>query len=436
MKILMNKYALAALTVVLTIGSGNTQEGEYQVACIGFYNVENLFDIYNSADVVNSEFNPDDKEFSQVVVVEEDRPKGRKKFKEEFIYMKDARVTEDGHTEFLISEFNMEGQSEEEANSGFAQWQSMEQLELDIRDEDNTPDGFRRYTEEVYQAKLENLSSIIAELGSDLTPDGPAILGLAEIENISVVEDLVKHSNIADKNYEVIQRNSLDRRGVDVAMIYQPKYFRADEVRSIPVVVYEKSRKENPDRVFTRDILYVKGKFLGEEMHVFVNHWSSRRGGESGSSYLREAAAAEVKKVCDQITAENKDADIIIMGDLNDDPNNKSVSSVLQTKYKKEDIKSGDLYNPWLSQLKKGKGTLAYAGAWNLFDQIIVSSGLVNAKSDEFRFYDAKSYSRGDMTQKISPYMGSPYRSYGGSRFIGGFSDHFPTYIILLKKVS
>ncbi len=434
----MRNYFLPMIAGVLFTVNANAQNDEYQVACIGFYNVENLFDVYNSADIVNSEYTPDDKEFSQVVVVDGEKPKGRKRFKEEFIYMRDARVTDDGKTEFLISEYNVEGQDagEEDAGREYADWQSMEQLELDIRDDDNTPDGFRRYTEEVYQSKLENLSSIIAKLGSDLTPDGPAILGLSEIENEGVVNDLVAHPNIADRNYQVIHRNSLDRRGVDVAMIYQPKYFTVEEVRSIPVIAYEKSKKEYPDRIFTRDILYVKGIFLGEEMHVFVNHWSSRRGVESASSYLREAAAAAVKEVCDQITAEHKDADIIIMGDLNDDPNSKSVSSVLQTKYKKEEIKSGDLYNPWLAQLKKGQGTLAYGGAWNLFDQIIVSSGLVNAGADEFRFYDAKSYSRGDMTQKISPYMGSPYRAYGGSRFIGGYSDHFPTYIVLLKKIS
>lgn len=302
----------------------------------------------------------------------------------------------------------------------------------EVRDEEFTPEGRKLYNSNVYAEKLNNLSKVISELGTEMTPDGVAVLGVAEIENRSVLEDLAKQESIADRNYKIVHYDSPDKRGVDVGLLYQEKYFKPlySEALEVPLVLKDGEEKS------TRDILWVYGLFDNEPVHIFVNHWPSRYGGQKASNYLRETAAAVAANVIDSLTEEDPKSKIILMGDLNDDPVNTSVTKVLGAKDLDKKHKEGDLVNPWTSLYKKGNGTLAWRDTWNLFDQIIISSELLNKSSGSYFFYRAEVYNKQYMYQTSGRYKGYPFRTYGGGTYLGGYSDHFPVFIYLLKEVN
>lgn len=301
-----------------------------------------------------------------------------------------------------------------------------------VRDEEFTPKGARLYDTKIYQDKLGKLSKIISLLGKEESPDGVALLGVAEIENKSVLEDLVKHPTIAHRKYEIVHYDSPDKRGIDVGLLYNPKYFKVLE--SAPLLV-NMTRKDDGERVYTRDILWVHGELDGESIHVLVNHWPSRRGGEAASSYLREGAARVCKEKVQKIYEQEPYAKILIMGDMNDDPTNASVKKVLNTEAKKQKLKKQGLFNPWEDNYKAGDGTLAYRDAWNLFDQIILSHGAtVKDKEGGYFFYNAKIFKKPFMFEKAGRYKGYPLRTYAGGKYKGGYSDHFPVYVSLIKE--
>jgi hypothetical protein len=300
-----------------------------------------------------------------------------------------------------------------------------------VNDDEYTPEGARGYTGKIFKDKLSKLSDVISLMGTDYTPDGMAILGMAELENRSVLEALVKEPKLVEKNYGIVHYDSPDLRGVDVALLYHPKYFR--ETYSEPLFVPLKGNEGKG--YFTRDILYVEGYLIDEKVHIFVNHWPSRRGGEEASAPGRALAASVAKHKIDSVLALNPDAKIILMGDLNDDPISPSVAKVLGAKGKKEDVKPGQLYNPWVDPYKKGIGTLAYQDAWGLFDQIIISYGWLKKEQKGYHFHKAEIFNREFMVQKTGKYKGYAMRTYDGNRYAGGYSDHFPTYIILAKPV-
>ncbi len=302
--------------------------------------------------------------------------------------------------------------------------------DLEKNDEDFLPNGSYKYNSKVYHDKLNNLSSILAQLGTEITPDGAALIGVCEVENKSVLVDLVKEKNIANRNYEIVHYDSPDERGIDVGLLYNPKYFKVLDSKNLYVQLPDRDGRTN----YTRDILWVKGTFLGEEMHVFVNHWPSRRGGEAKSSPLREMASAVAKKKIDEIQTANPNAKIVLMGDLNDDPVNNSVKKILGAKGSKEGMKSKGFYNPWMTMYKNGIGTLAYNDAWNLFDQIIVSGAMVNDNTEGFQFYKAKIFKRDYMFSTEGRYKSYPKRAYSFGTYIGGYSDHLPTYLIMVRE--
>ena len=206
------------------------------------------------------------------------------------------------------------------------------------RDEDFTPNGKLAYSAQVYAEKLSNLSHVISELGTEYTPDGPALLGVSEIENRSVLEDFVKQPKIKNRDYQIVHYESPDKRGIDVGLLYHPKYFNVLSSGKItPKLYYDQKQKEGAERdsVWTRDMLWVKGKLDGDLVYVIVCHWPSRRGG----SYLREGAAKFCKNYIRQIQEDNPSARIIIMGDLNDDPVSPSVKNVIMAKGNKDQVK-------------------------------------------------------------------------------------------------
>lgn len=294
-----------------------------------------------------------------------------------------------------------------------------------------TPGGSKAYTSAVFNEKLQHLATVISQIGTEINPDGPALLGTAEIENAFVLDTLLKHPLIANRNYAFVHYDSKDARGVDVALIYNPKYFKV--LKSLPL--YVRLPEGAKDYFYTRDILWVTGLLDGERTHIFVNHWPSRFGGEKKSEPGRMAAAATVRKFMDTIISRDPMAKIIVMGDLNDDPTNNSIVKGLQATADSTNLKMGQLYNPWVSLYKKGQGTLAYQNAWSLFDQILVSEGLLDKKQKGFFFYKNFIFKKDYLIENLGTYRGYPMRTYSGEVYRGGYSDHLPTYIVLLKKV-
>lgn len=302
------------------------------------------------------------------------------------------------------------------------------------RDYDFTPTGKLLYNSKVYQEKLGNLSQVVSELGTDLTPDGAALLGVAEIENRKVLEDFAIQPKIKDRNYKIVHYESLDKRGIDVGLLYNPKYFEVIKSGKItPKLFYDKkSDAEERDTVFTRDMLWVKGRLDGDIVHVIVCHWPSRRGG----SYLREGAARYCKEFIAGIQDENPRAKIIVMGDLNDDPVSPSVKDVINAKDKKGQVKKGGFYNPWGKLYKAGIGTLAYRDSWNLFDQILLSQSITENDKEGYYFYKNSIFNKSYLISKGGRFKGYPFRTYSFGKYVGGYSDHLPVCVYLIKKIA
>ena len=300
-----------------------------------------------------------------------------------------------------------------------------------INDEDFLPDGPKNYNSKVYWTKVQHLATVISQIGTDINPDGVAFIGVAEIENDTVLNDLIHHPLLKDRNYGIVHYDSRDIRGVDVAFLYNPKYFAVLNSKKLFVQLPEGAKTS----FFTRDVLWVKGILNGDTIHVFVNHWPSRVGGEQRSTPGRFAAAQVDKNMIDSIEKYKPGAKIIVMGDLNDDPVNESVTKVLGARGKIADVKPSGLYNPWVDLYKKGIGTLAYQDAWGLFDQIIINYPWLDKNQDGYFYYQPHIFNKEFMVENIGKYKGYPMRTWDGNIFRGGYSDHFPTYIVLLKKV-
>lgn len=296
----------------------------------------------------------------------------------------------------------------------------------DVRDEEFTPDGKKSWNAQRYEDKLSKMSSIISVMGDTVSNPGPAIIGLCEVENRTVLEDLVNHPNLKAYNYQIVHQDSPDKRGIDVALLYRPSYFKVNNVDALPLYIYD---QEDGDRIYTRDQLLVSGQINGEKIHVIVNHWPSRYGGEERSRPSRKAAAHLTRSIVDSLQSINKDANIVVMGDLNDDPNNISVKDELRAVVKSE-LSDTDLYNPLAEKHQEGVGTLCYRGYWNMFDQVIISQNLLN-KTSGLQFKEAFIYDSEQLREPKGKYKGYPLRTFVGNRYMGGYSDHFPVFIVL-----
>jgi predicted extracellular nuclease len=299
-----------------------------------------------------------------------------------------------------------------------------------INDEEFLPNGPRNYNGRIYFDKLNKLATVISEIGTEINPDGPAILGVAEVENDTVLNDLVHNKLIEKRGYKIVHYDSKDARGIDVGLLYNPKYFTVEASDKLFVQLPGGSK----DSYFTRDVLWVKGKLDGETIHIYVNHWPSRVGGEVRSAPARAAAAAVCKHHIDSIAKADGYQKVIIMGDLNDDPVSPSVAKLLNAKEKETDVYSGGLFNPWIVLYKKGYGTLAYQDAWGLFDQIIITYPWLNKDQEGLFFFQQHIFFKEYLVENKGKYKGYPMRTWDGNFYRGGYSDHFPTYIVFLKK--
>jgi hypothetical protein len=301
-----------------------------------------------------------------------------------------------------------------------------------VNDDDFTPGGIKQYNTAIYKDKVNKLATVISLIGTDFSPSGASILGVAEIENDTVLNDLVHHLLLIQRHYRIIHFDSKDARGIDVGFLYDPKIFLPEKAQKLFVQLPGNSK----EAFYTRDILYVKGSISGETIHVYVNHWPSRRGGEERSTPARNAAALICKKHIDSVLRKEPNAKIIVMGDLNDDPDSPSITHALQARPTIAQTKPGELFNPWAELYANGIGTLANRDSWGLFDQIILSQAWLDPQQQGLFYYHPYIFTRNFMRENTGRYKGYPMRTWDGNTYRGGYSDHFPTYIVLLKSLN
>jgi hypothetical protein len=301
-----------------------------------------------------------------------------------------------------------------------------------VDDEEFTPDGSHHYNGKIFFDKVDHLADVISQIGMDKTPDGLAFMGCAEIENRTVLETLVNHPKLKARNYQIVHYDGPDLRGVDCGFIYNPKYFKVLESKSLRVNLKQIVKDWRP----TRDILYIKGIFGGvDTVHIFVNHWPSRRGGEEVTAPLRNFAANVSKRFIDSLMQINPNTKVINMGDLNDNPTDPSMVKILKCTDKKDKTKPGGLFNPWVDYYKKGIGTLGYNDTWSLFDQQVISYGWLPHNQEGYFYQGAYIFKKDFMLQKTGKYKDYPKRTWDFNIYNAGYSDHFPTYITILREV-
>jgi hypothetical protein len=295
-------------------------------------------------------------------------------------------------------------------------------------DEEFTPVGTNAWTGDRYRTKIAHLAEVIGQMATDVTPDGLAIIGLCEIENIHVVKDLVNSPKLKKRNYQVVHIEGPDARGVDPSFIYNPAYFKVTKAVSYAVqLVTDSSHK-------TRDILVVSGSFVGEPLTVLVNHWPSRRGGEAASRPNRNAAAKVARRIADSVMKANPQAKVAIMGDFNDDPTNVCIKDVLNCYGKLKDASDEKFFNPMEKPYKEGTGTLAWQDSWNLFDQIILNKPWVPSGYNTWQYYSVRIFNKPFLKSDFGNFKGYPFRTYSGGAYTAGYSDHFPVYIVIAKE--
>lgn len=298
-------------------------------------------------------------------------------------------------------------------------------------DDDRTADGRDHWTLEKYRDKIAKLARVLALIGSKVRKDSPDLIGLCELENLSVLQDLVTHEHLLPNDYGVIHFDSPDERGIDVALLYRKSCFVPFSIKSQRLIL----RDIDGYRDYTRDLLIVGGMLEDMEIAILVNHWPSRSGGELQSRPYRIAAAQLNRHVIDSLKKEHPNIGLLLMGDFNDNPADISLRKVLGTKGERKALEASALYNPMEKLYSKGVGSLGYRDQWHLFDQILVSLELVAPNRGTYKFWKAGVFNPPFLTTQEGPYKGYPFRTYASGRYQGGYSDHFPVYAYLIRKV-
>ncbi|EFC71496.1 endonuclease/exonuclease/phosphatase family protein [Prevotella sp. oral taxon 299] len=300
------------------------------------------------------------------------------------------------------------------------------------RDYDFLPTGSYKWNAMKYNHKLNNMSRALADMGTDVLPNiGCAIIGLAEVENSKALDDLVAQPALSARNYQYVHIEGPDRRGIDCALLYNPSLFSVKNTRLVPYV--QKLKKDSA--FYTRGFLTVSGSLADEHIAVIVCHLPSR----FSESFYRELGAEQVKAIKDSLLNDDPNCKVFVMGDMNDDPIDKSMAGILRGKGNIKDVNQGDMYNPWYNILvKEGVGTLLYQGSWNLFDQILVTPNLLN-KDDKkdfssLKFWKNQIFKRDYLFQTEGKYKGSPKRTTAGGVWLDGYSDHLPVVVYLVKE--
>jgi len=291
----------------------------------------------------------------------------------------------------------------------------------DKADDEFTPEGKKEWTAERYQKKLNDLAKVIETMGY------PAIIGLCEVENELVLKDLTQRTSLKNYGYKIVHYESPDFRGIDVALIYMESLFEVQKSKVISI----NFPKEIVEDYTTRDILQVSGTFRGKEtLHIFVNHWPSRRGGLTESEPKRVYVSTQLRKATNQIFENDPKANIIITGDFNDEPDNNSVRYTLNALPTTEPLSSQQLYNCSYTQDQTGAGSYNYRGNWNMLDQFIVSTTLLDG-SCKLQAQEAQTFQQDWMMYQDKKNGATPNKTYGGPNYYGGYSDHLPVYLDL-----
>ena len=395
----MKKIILFMLMIIAS--EFHAQQKQVQRAAVAFLNVENLWDTIASADYIDGALPKNHINFHRSVPVDS---------------LKYLPVT--GEYKKVWNDDNVVGQR-------VVRYQGS--------NEEFTPKSAKRYGTKIYKQKLANEAKVISELGRAYTNDNPAIVGLIEVENRQVIQDLINQPALAKSSYGIIHYNSYDYRGIDVALIYQKKRFVPLDSYKKEVVIFDEEGK----REYTRDILVAKGLLDGESIAVFMNHWPSRRGGEAASLAKRNAAATVLKTEMDKVAAENPGIKIFAMGDYNDDPVSPSLKKHLAAVGTPEELSDMQPYLNLMTKLyKAGVASLAYRDAPNLFDQIIVSKNLYSVQkiTPTYTIFKAEIYAPTYLVNSSGQFKGYPFRSWDGDRFTGGYSDHFPAVSVVQRE--
>ena len=281
----------------------------------------------------------------------------------------------------------------------------------------------------VYKKKISNMAKVISQIGYDYTKKSPSIVGICEVENLNVVQDLISQQELKNENYGIVHYDSPDNRGIDVGLIYKKNIFEVKSSSSHEVIITDNN---SSNRRPTRDQLVVSGLIDGELIHLIINHWPSR-----GADETKRIAAAKVNNmIIDSLRSIYKNPKIITMGDFNDDPFDKSIKKVLGAKKDRKDVGRKDMYNPFETILvDQGIGTNAYRDKWQLFDQIIISAGFLKKDYEDYQFFRAGVFNKSFLINKKGKYKGYPFRSFSFGSFTGGYSDHLPPYVFLIKEI-
>lgn len=377
------------------------QQKQVQRATVAFLNVENLWDIVPSADYIDGTKDVHNPAFHRSVPLDS---------------LKHLETTEDYKGEWsndlLIGKKVIRHQ---------------------ILADDFTENSPKNWNKAKYNIKLANEAKVISELGRQYTNDNPVIVGLIEVENRQVIQDLIAQPVLAKSNYGIVHYNSFDARGIDVAIIYQKSRFKVTESYDKDIKVFN----DDGNRSYTRGVLVVKGILDGEKVAFFMNHWPSRSGGEAKSLPRRAAAAKVLKEEMDKLIAEEPDRKLFAMGDFNDDPVSPSLKKILGAVGDPAQLSDKTpYYNLMYKLYKAGVASLAYRDAPNLFDQIIVSKNLYSTEklTPTYTIFKAEIFAPSYLVNSEGQWKGYPLRSWDGDRFTGGYSDHFPAVSVIQKE--
>jgi predicted extracellular nuclease len=282
--------------------------------------------------------------------------------------------------------------------------------------DDFLPKSAKNWTTKRYENKIYKLGSVISKIGFATANKPPVLIGLAEVENDAVLNDLIQSDDLKTYNYGFVHYDSLDERGIDVALLYNKDEFTIEDSKAFHIHIEEESGKTD----YTRDILLVTGYLNGNKIHVLVNHWPSRHEGRNETDFKRVIAATQLTEIISSLKKDDINSQIIVIGDFNDNPNSPSILNL------KND--SG-LFNPMESVWSYSRGSVNHKFTWILFDQIMLTPNFLEEGMGSLKFLKADIFDEKFLTQHDGKYKGQPHRTYLGKKYKGGVSDHFPVYL-------
>lgn len=291
-------------------------------------------------------------------------------------------------------------------------------------DEEFLPDGTYKWNTEKYTNKLSNMSKVISAMNNGAGPD---MLGMCEIETEIALKDLCQELKKNKLEYGMVWFDSPDERGIDNALIYKKSAVKKSSSKMFMIDTAGIGGDNTRGIVMADFVLNNNSRLV-----VLVNHFPSRREGEKESEFKRIYVAQRLKNICDSIQIKDPTCFILVMGDFNDYPNNTSIREVLQAGATIKETGKLGFYNPMNQLLAEGKGSYKHKGEWNFLDQMLLNQNLVNAKGKlSYENNSANTFKEDWMLETEEKYKGNPKRTFGGKKYLNGYSDHLPVYLYL-----